>query len=80
MIIPHKQEPQEIAINHSSDNNFKDFVIFQKKFTAKPYSFLVNETTLASDNLSCFRRDLLETRQKLTITITDKIRVKKTTI
>ena len=28
MIIPHKQEPQEIAINHSSDNNFKEFVIF----------------------------------------------------
>ena len=62
MIIPHKQEPQEIAINHSSDNDFKDFVIFYKKFTAKPYSFLVNETTFASDNRSCFRRDLLGTR------------------
>ena len=41
--IPNKQELQQIAINHSSDIDFKDF-----KCTAKPYSFLVNDTTLTS--------------------------------
>ena len=31
-----------------------------KKCTAKPYSFLVNDTSLVSDNLLGFRNDLLE--------------------
>ena len=31
-----------------------------KKCTAKPYSFLVNDSTLASDNPLCFRRNISE--------------------
>ena len=31
-----------------------------KKCTAKPFSFLVTDATLASDNPSCFRENLLE--------------------
>ena len=31
-----------------------------KKFIAKPYSFLVIDTTLASNNPSRFRKNLLE--------------------
>ena len=31
-----------------------------KKCTEKPYSFLVIDTTLASDNYSHFRKNLLE--------------------
>ena len=31
-----------------------------KKCTANPYSFLVIDTTLASDNSSRFRKNLLE--------------------
>ena len=31
-----------------------------KKFTAKPYIFLVIDTTLASDNPLRFRKNLLE--------------------
>ena len=31
-----------------------------KKCTAKPYSFLVNDATLASDDLLHFRKNLLE--------------------
>ena len=31
-----------------------------KKFTAKPHSFSVIDTTLASDNLLRFRNNLLE--------------------
>ena len=31
-----------------------------KKCTAKPYSFLVNDATLASDDLLRFRKNLFE--------------------
>ena len=45
-----KREIQEIALNHSSDIDFKDFMNLYKSCTAKPYSFLVIDVTLASDN------------------------------
>ena len=48
--IPNKRELRQIAINHSSDIDFKDFVKIYKKCTDDPYSFLVNDTTLSSDN------------------------------
>ena len=51
MKIPNKKEPQQIALNHSSDIDFKDFMKIFKKYTAEPYSFLVNDTTLPSDNM-----------------------------
>ena len=50
MKIPTKRELQEIALNHSSDIDFKDFMNIYKKCTAEPYSFLVNDTTLPSDD------------------------------
>ena len=43
-----------------------------KKCTAKTYYFLVIDTTLASDNSSRFRKNLLERIQKLIMT-TDNI-------
>ena len=39
MKIPNKKELQRIALNHSSDIDFKDFMKIYKKCTAKPYSF-----------------------------------------
>ena len=56
--IPNKRELQQIAINHSSDINTKDFANIYRKCTAEPYSFLVNDTTLASDNPLRFRKNL----------------------
>ena len=50
MKIPTKRELQQIALNHSSDISTKDFINIHKKYTAKSCSFLVNDTTLASDN------------------------------
>ena len=47
------------ALNHSSDINFKDFMNIYKKSTKEPYSFLVNDTTLPSDNPLRFRKNLL---------------------
>ena len=46
MKIPNKRELQQIAINHSSDINTKDFIEIYRKCTDKPYSFLVIDTTL----------------------------------
>ena len=50
MKILNKRELQQIAFNPSSDIDFKDFMNLYKKCTAKPYSFLVIDATLASDN------------------------------
>ena len=56
--IPNTRELQQIALNLSSDISTKDFISIYKKYTAKPYSFLVNDTTLASDNPLRFRKTL----------------------
>ena len=55
MKILNKRELQQIALNHSSDIDFKDFMKIYKECTKEPYSFLVNDTTLQSDNLLRFR-------------------------
>ena len=55
---PNKRELQEIVLNHSSDINSKDFIKIYKKCTAEPYSFLVNDATVASDNPLKFRKNL----------------------
>ena len=60
MKIPNKRELQQIALNHLSDIDFKDFMKIYKKCTTEPYSFLVNDTTLASDNPLRFRNNLLK--------------------
>ena len=57
---PNKRELQQIAFNNSSDIYFQDLTNLYKKCTAKPYSFLFIDTTLASDNSSRFRKNLLE--------------------
>ena len=59
MKIPNKRELQEIALNHSSDIDFKDFMKIYKKYTKEPYPFLVNDTTLPSDDPLRFRKNLL---------------------
>ena len=50
--IPNKRDLQEIAYNHSSNIDFKDIYELYKKCTAKSYSFLVIDATIALDNLS----------------------------
>ena len=60
MKIANKQELQKIAFNHSSDIDSERLMNLYKEFTAKPYSFLGNDTTLASDSPLYFRKNLLE--------------------
>ena len=47
------------GLHKSSDIDFKDFMKIFKKYTAEPYSFLVNDTSLPSDDPLRFRKNLL---------------------
>ena len=73
MKISNRREVQQIAVNHSSDIDFSDFMNFYKKCTEKSYSLLVIDATLASDNPLRFRTNLVEIIQTSIITIDDKI-------
>ena len=56
--IANKRELQQIAISHLSDINIKDFTNIYRKRTSEPYSFLVIDTTLSSNNHLRFRKNL----------------------
>ena len=60
MKISNKRELQQITLNHSTDIDFKDFMKIYQKCTTKPYSFLVNDTTLPSDDPLRFGKNLLK--------------------
>ena len=68
------RELQQIAFNYSSDIELKDIINLYEKCTAKPYSLLVIDATLASDNPSRSRKNLLEGFWKLFITTDNKNR------
>ena len=59
MKIPNNRELQQVALNHSLDIDFKDFIKIYKKYTAEPYLLLVNDTTLPPDDPLRFRKNLL---------------------
>ena len=59
MKILNKRKLQQIASNHSSDIKFKHFMKLYKDYTKDPFSFLVNDTTLSSNNPLRFRKNLL---------------------
>ena len=59
MKISNKRELQQNALNHSSDIDFKDFIKIYKKYTKGLSSFLVNDTTLPSDDPLRFRKNFL---------------------
>ena len=57
--IPNKRELQQTAINHSSGISTNDFANIYTKYTDEPYSFLVIDTMLASNNPLRFRKIFL---------------------
>ena len=59
--INNKREPQNIAINHSSDIDYKDFIKIYRECTKEPYNFLTIDTTLPSTNTLRFRKNLFDT-------------------
>ena len=59
MKINNRKESQNIAINHSADIDYKDFLMIYREYTRKPYSFLTIDTTLPASNPLRFRKILL---------------------
>ena len=64
MKILNKQEIRQIAFNQSSDIDFQDFMNLYKKCTVKKSSFLVIDTTLASDSFSRFTKESFRNNKK----------------
>ena len=59
MKISNKRELQNIAINHSVDIDYKEFVKIYRECTRKLYSFLTIDTTLPASDPLRFRKNLL---------------------
>ena len=59
MKINNRKELQNIAINHSADIDYNDFVRIYRECTRKPYSFLTIDTTLPASDPLRFRKNLL---------------------
>ena len=75
MKIPNKRELQQITSNHFSDIDFKDFMKLYKDYTKEPYSILVNDTTLPSDNPLRFRKNILLRKLKQSTTKQSKTKL-----
>ena len=70
--ISNKGKLQQIALNHSPVIDFKDFMKIYKKYTSKPYSFLVIDTVPAKFTYSL----LVKTFAKQLKTIEDQVKNK----
>ena len=61
MKINNKRELQNIAINHSADIDYKNFIKIYRECTKEPDNFLTINTTLPSSNPLRFRKNLFDT-------------------
>ena len=61
MKINNKRELQNIAINHSADIDYKDFMKIYRECIKEPFNFLTIDTTLPSSNPLRLRKNLLNT-------------------
>ena len=59
MKINNRRELQNIAINHSADIDYKDFVKTYIEYTKEPFNFLTIHTTLQASYTLRFRKKLL---------------------
>ena len=60
MKINNKRELQNIAINHSADIDYKDFLKIYRECRREPYSFLTTDTTLRTSNPLRFRKKIFD--------------------
>ena len=83
MKIHNRKELQQIAIDHSADIDYKDFLKIYRNCTKEPYSFLTIDTTLPADDPMRFRKNFSNSSfTKITLTgqvkiLDDKIRANK---
>ena len=57
MKIYHKREVQQIAIDHSADTDYRDFLKIYRNCANEPYSFFTIDTILPADNPVRFRKN-----------------------
>ena len=57
MKIHNKRELQKVAINHSADIDYRDFLKIYRNCTNEPYSFFTIDITLPADNLMRFKNN-----------------------
>ena len=60
MKINSKSELQNIAINHSADIDYNDFMKIYREWTKELYNFLTADTTLSPSNLLRFGKNLFD--------------------
>ena len=60
MKINNKRELQNIAINHSADIDYNDFIKIYRECTNESFNFLTIDTTLPASNPLRFRRNLFQ--------------------
>ena len=60
MKINNKRELQNIAINHSADIDYQDFMKIYRECTKEQYDFLTIDTTLPASDPLRFRKNLFE--------------------
>ena len=60
MKINNKRELQNIAINHSVDIDYQDFMKIYRECTKEPYNFLTIDTTLPASDPLRFRKNLFD--------------------
>ena len=61
MKINNRKESQKIAIDHSADIDYQDFIKIYRECTKEPFSFLTIDTTLPSSNSLRFRKNSFDT-------------------
>ena len=59
MKINNKRELQNIAINHSADIDYKDFIKIYRECTKEPHNFLTIDTTLPGSDSLRFRKNFI---------------------
>ena len=62
--INNKRELQNIAINHSANIDYQDFMKIYRECTREPYKFLTIDTTLPASNPLRFRKNLFDSYKK----------------
>ena len=62
--INNKRELQNIAVNHSADINYQDFIKIYRECTKKPYNFLTIDTTLPASDPLRFRKNFFDLTYK----------------
>ena len=60
MKINNRKALQNIAINHSTDIDYKDFIKMYRECTKEPFNFLIIDTTLPANDPLRFRKNLFD--------------------